>query len=180
MQMAAIKDFGAADFAHYDKLHRRAHPPDALIAMIRPGRHQRPLRLAPVPPARAQGCGRAHDHDFQRRHGRAQHLHDALQLGAAPHDDNPGIGIAAGQGAAGGDAFINADNAAPPILPRDGGAGLKLDEVLEILNDPDARKTTKPESLMKYADFMATGVSIRVRPAPWQAMFFLIHGAPGS
>jgi NitT/TauT family transport system substrate-binding protein len=53
--------------------------------------------------------------------------------------------------------------------------------VLEILNDPDVRYTTSPESLMKYADFMATVGSIKVRPARWQEMFFpAIHGLPGS
>ena len=32
---------------------------------------------------------------------------------------------------------------------------MKLEEVLEVLNDPDVRYTTSPENLMKYADFMA-------------------------
>ena len=44
------------------------------------------------------------------------------------------------------------------------GQGLKLEEVLEILDDPDVRYTTSPESLMKYADFMATVGSIKARP----------------
>jgi NitT/TauT family transport system substrate-binding protein len=34
---------------------------------------------------------------------------------------------------------------------------------------------------MKYADFMATVGSIKMRPARWQDLFFpAIHGVPGS
>ena len=61
------------------------------------------------------------------------------------------------------------------------GQGLKLEEVLEILNDPDVRYTTSPENVMKYAEFMATVGSLKARPAKWQDMFFpAIHGVPGS
>ena len=53
--------------------------------------------------------------------------------------------------------------------------------VLEVLNDPDVRYTTSPESLMKYADFMATVGSIKTRPQRWQDLFFpAIHALPGS
>jgi NitT/TauT family transport system substrate-binding protein len=52
---------------------------------------------------------------------------------------------------------------------------------MEILNDPDVRFTTSPESVMKYAAFMADVGSIKVKPNSWQDMFFPdIHGVPGN
>jgi NitT/TauT family transport system substrate-binding protein len=52
---------------------------------------------------------------------------------------------------------------------------------MEILNDPDIRFTTSPESVMKYANFMADVGSIKLRPNAWQDMFFPeIHGVPGN
>jgi NitT/TauT family transport system substrate-binding protein len=59
--------------------------------------------------------------------------------------------------------------------------GMTLDEVLEVLNDPDIRYTTSPENLMKYADFMADVGSIKRRPAAWHEMFFpAIRTVPGG
>ena len=78
--------------------------------------------------------------------------------------------------------FINADKraAAQTFLDME-GQGMKLEEVLEVLNDPDIRYTTSPENLMKYAEFMAGVGSSRPRPAAWQEMFFpAIHGVPGG
>jgi NitT/TauT family transport system substrate-binding protein len=98
------------------------------------------------------------------------------------HDDNPKVYAAFLKALQEAIAFINADKrgAAQTFLDME-GQGLKLEEVLEILNDPDVRYTTSPESLMKYADFMATVGSIKARPARWQDMFFPeIHGAAGN
>ena len=52
---------------------------------------------------------------------------------------------------------------------------------MEVLNDPDVRFTTSPESLMTYANFMADVGSIKNRPTKWQDMFFPeIHGVKGN
>jgi len=79
-------------------------------------------------------------------------------------------------------AFINADKrAAAQVFLDMEGQGMKLDEVLEVLNDPDIRYTTSPENIMKYAEFMAGVGSIKLRPAAWQDMFFpAIHAVPGG
>ena len=79
--------------------------------------------------------------------------------------------------------FINADKkaAAEVFLASGEGSGWKLEDLMEILNDPDMRFTTSPESVMKYATFMADVGSIKQRPAKWQDMFFPdIHGIPGN
>jgi hypothetical protein len=98
------------------------------------------------------------------------------------HDANPKVYAAFLKALEEAIAAINADKraAAQTFLDME-GQGLKLDEVLEILNDPDIRYTTSPENLMKYAEFMNDVGSIKARPSNWREMFFpAIHHVPGS
>jgi len=59
--------------------------------------------------------------------------------------------------------------------------GASLDEILAVLNDPDIRFTTTPESVMKYAEFMNSTHSIEHAPMSWKDLFFPeIHDKAGS
>lgn len=59
--------------------------------------------------------------------------------------------------------------------------GGTLDEILAVLNDPDIRFTTTPESVMKYAEFMHSIHSIEHLPMSWKDLFFSeIHEKAGS
>jgi NitT/TauT family transport system substrate-binding protein len=61
------------------------------------------------------------------------------------------------------------------------GGGFTLEEIVDVLNDPDVTFTTTPQSVMRYAEFMHAVGSIDRLPASWQELFFPeIHGAPGS
>ena len=65
--------------------------------------------------------------------------------------------------------------------PRFGRLLVSLDENLAVLNDPDIRFTTTPESVMKYAEFMKRINSITHAPASWKELFFPeIHDLDGS
>ena len=71
--------------------------------------------------------------------------------------------------------------AAEVFLQSDEGKGWKMEDLMEVLNDPDVRFTTSPESVMTYANFMADVGSIKNRPKAWQDMFFPeIHSVPGN
>lgn len=60
-------------------------------------------------------------------------------------------------------------------------SGFSLEENLAVLNDPDIRFTTTPESVMKYAEFMNSIKSISNLPASWKDLFFPeIHDKAGS
>src|SRR5262249_34989580 len=99
------------------------------------------------------------------------------------HDDNPKAYAAVLKALQAAIDFINADRqaAAQVFLQSEEGKGWKLDDVMEVLNDPDVRFTTSPESVMAYANFMADVGSIKQRPAKWQEMFFPeIHGVKGN
>ena len=106
------------------QVHRRAHPSRrADRDDVRPRRHQRPLCLPAVPPARAQGRGRAHHHDLQRRDGRPEHLHHALHPGQVPRRQSQGLRRLP-EGAAGGAGLHQCRQARRrPDLPRHGRAG---------------------------------------------------------
>ena len=78
--------------------------------------------------------------------------------------------------------LINADKkaAAETFIALE-GQGMKLDEVMEVLDDKDVRFTTSPEAMMKYAEFMHGVGTLKVKPADWKELFFPeIHGAGGN
>jgi len=71
--------------------------------------------------------------------------------------------------------------AAEVLYAAEGTAGFSVDELTEVLADPDIKFTTTPERVQKYAEFMHEIGSISAAPSSWRDMFFPeIHDAPGS
>lgn len=71
--------------------------------------------------------------------------------------------------------------AAEILFAAESAAGFSVDEIVEVLADPDIRFTTTPENVHRYATFMHEIGSIQNRPSSWQDMFFPeLHDAPGS
>jgi NitT/TauT family transport system substrate-binding protein len=182
MQMAAIKDFGPAEWARYDKYTVGLTHPDALIALMS-GRADIAAHFASPP-----------FHQRERKSPDVRTIMTSNDVMGGPstftmlytrgkfHDDNPKVYGAFLKALEAAIAFINADKraAAQTFLDME-GQGMQLEEVLEVLNDPDIRYTTSPENLMKYAEFMASVGSIKAKPAQWQELFFpAIHGVPGG
>lgn len=63
------------------------------------------------------------------------------------------------------------------------GSAVKVDpaEIQEMIEDKDARFTTTPEGVMKFAEFMHKAGSIKIKPATWSEMFVpQLAGRPGS
>jgi NitT/TauT family transport system substrate-binding protein len=182
MQMAAIKDFGAAEFARYDQYTVGLTHPDALIALLSgsagisahfasPPFHQRERRSADVRTILTSNEVMGGPSTFTMLYATSKF-----------HDANPKVFGALVKALQEAIAFINADKrAAAQIFLEMEGQGMKLEEILEVLGDPDMRFTTSPENVMKYAEFMAGVGSLKQRPATWQDMFFpAIHGVPGN
>jgi NitT/TauT family transport system substrate-binding protein len=71
-------------------------------------------------------------------------------------------------------AMIVADkrNAASVLLESMGGKGWTVDELVEILNDPGTKYTTKPENVLKYGAFMNEIGSLRNKPTSIPDLFF--------
>jgi NitT/TauT family transport system substrate-binding protein len=71
--------------------------------------------------------------------------------------------------------------AAEILFAAESAAGFSVDELVEVLRDPDIRFTTTPENTEKYAEFMHEIGSIENRPESWRDLFFPeVHGAAGS
>ena len=71
--------------------------------------------------------------------------------------------------------------AAEVLLASSGGAGFTLEELTEVLGDPQIKFTTTPENVTKYAAFMKQIGTLNNTLASWKDVFFPeIHAAPGS
>jgi NitT/TauT family transport system substrate-binding protein len=183
MQMAAIREFGKADYAHYDPYTVSLTHPDGLT-MLLAGKSEITAHFTSPP-----------FHQRERKDPAVRTITTSNEIMGGPstftmlyapakfHDENPKAYAAVLAALKSAIDFINADKkaAAEVYLQSEEGKGWKMDDLMEVLNDPDIRFTTSPESLMTYANFMADVGSIKNRPAKWQDMFFPdIHGVTGN
>jgi NitT/TauT family transport system substrate-binding protein len=183
MQMAAMKEFGKADYAKYDPYTVSLTHPDGVIALLS-GRSEITAHFTSPP-----------FHQRERRDPKIRTVTTSNEIMGGPstftmlyapskfHDENPKAYAAVLKALQAAIDFINKDKKAAGelFLKSDDGKGWKLEDVMEILNDPDIRFTTSPESVMKYANFMADVGTIKGRPKSWQEMFFPgIHNVPGN
>jgi len=183
MQMQAMREFGKADYAHYDPYTVSLTHPDGVIALLS-GKSEVTAHFTSPP-----------FHQRERRDPEVRTITTSNAIMGAPstftmlyaptrfHDENPKAYAAVLKALQAAIDFINADKkaAAQVFLQSDEGKGWKLDDLMAVLDDPDVRFTTSPESVMAYASFMADVGSIRQRPAKWQEMFFPeIHGVEGN
>jgi NitT/TauT family transport system substrate-binding protein len=182
LQMAAIKEFGKADYAAFDKYTVGLTHPDALTALMSgaseinahftsPPFHQRERKSATIRTIMTSNDVMGGPSTFTMAYATSKF-----------HDENPKVYGAFLNALQASIAMIQADKraAAQTLLDME-RQGMTVDEVLEVLNDPDVRFTTSPESVMKYADFMNGVGTLKARPTRWQDVFFpAIHGAPGN
>jgi NitT/TauT family transport system substrate-binding protein len=58
------------------------------------------------------------------------------------------------------------------LLDSMGGKGWTVEELAEMLNDPNINYTLKPENVMKYAIFMHEIGSLKSEPGSIKDLFF--------
>jgi NitT/TauT family transport system substrate-binding protein len=182
LQMAAIREFGKSDYAALDKYTVGLTHPDALIALMSGGGeinahftsppfHQRERKSANIRTIMTSNDVMGGPSTFTMPYTTAKF-----------HDENPKVYSAFLKALGAAITLINADKraAAQTFLDME-RQNMTVEEVLEVLNDPDVRFTTSPESIMKYADFMNTVGTLKARPGKWQDVFFpAIHDVPGG
>ena len=183
MQMQALKEDGKANYAKYDPYTVSLTHPDGVIALLS-GKSEVTAHFTSPP-----------FHQRERRDPAVRTVTTSNEIMGGPstftmlyapskfYEENPKAYAAVLKALQAAIDFINKDKraAADVFLASEEGKGWKLDDIMEILNDPDIRFTTSPESVMKYATFMAEVGSIKQKPAKWQDMFFPdIHGVPGN
>jgi NitT/TauT family transport system substrate-binding protein len=182
MQMYAKQHYGDAEAMRFDKYTVSMTHPDGVIALL-------------------SGSGSISAHftspPFHQRERKDPKVRTVMTtndvLGPATftmlsttekfREQNPKIYSAVMKALEESNAMIVADKkkAAETIFGSTAESGFSMEEILEVLNDPDIRFTTTPEGVMKYAEFMASIGSIGNKPSSWKDLFFPeIHGAPGS
>jgi NitT/TauT family transport system substrate-binding protein len=183
MQMQAIKESGKDQYAKYDPYTVSLTHPDGVIALLS-GKSEITAHFTSPP-----------FHQRERKDPAVRTITTTNEIMGGPStftmlyapskfvEENPKAYTAVLKALQSAIDFINADKkaAAAVFLASEEGRGQKMEDLMEVLNDPDVRFTTAPESVMKYANFMADVGSIKVRPEKWQDMFFPeIHGVKGN
>jgi NitT/TauT family transport system substrate-binding protein len=183
MQMAAIKESGKDQYAKYDPYTVSLTHPDGVIALLS-GRSEITAHFTSPP-----------FHQRERKDPAVRTITTSNEIMGGPStftmlyapskfvEENPKAYSAVLKALQAAIDFINADRKAAGelFLRSDEGKNWKLEDFMEILNDPDIRFTTSPENLMTYANFMADVGSIKNRPKAWQDMFFPdIHRVKGN
>jgi NitT/TauT family transport system substrate-binding protein len=183
MQMYAAQRYGAAEAFRFDRYTVTMTHPDALIALLAGGNQINAHFTSPP----------FHQREIKDPRVRTVLDTDDIMGGATTftmlsttaryREANPqayAAVIAALEEA--NELIRTAPRAAAEILfAAESAAGFSVEELVEVLRDPDIRFTTTPENTQKYAEFMQEIGSIENRPASWRDLFFPeIHGAAGS
>ncbi|MDQ7990041.1 MAG: ABC transporter substrate-binding protein [Candidatus Dactylopiibacterium sp.] len=182
LQMAAEKEFGPANVFKLDPLTVSLAHPDALIALTS-GSSEITAHFA-APPFAQQELRQPgirtilNSYDVLGGPATFNVLYSTKQF----HDGNPRLY----------GAFLAAFQEATDQINRDKRAAARtylelskdkssVEEILEILADPQVIFTTTPQNVTKYSDFLQRIGSIKEKPASWKDLFFPeVHALPGS
>jgi NitT/TauT family transport system substrate-binding protein len=174
MQMYAKKKFGAADTFKFDKYTISMQHPDGVVALLT-GNKQITAHYASPP---------FHQRERKEANIRTIMTSDDVMGGATTftmisttakfHDENPKAYAAFVAALKQSFELIHADKkaAAQVLLDSMGGKGWTVEELAEMLNDPNINYTLKPENVMKYAIFMHEIGSLKSEPGSIKDLFF--------
>ena len=174
MQMYARKKFGAADTFKFDKYTISMQHPDGVVALLTANK-QIAAHYASPP-----------FHQRERKEANVRTIMNSNDvMGGATtftmistttkfRDENPKAYAAFVAALKQSFDMIRADKkgAAQVLLDSMGGKGWSVEELAEMLNDPQISYTTKPENVMKYATFMHEIGSLKNVPPSINDLFF--------
>jgi NitT/TauT family transport system substrate-binding protein len=183
MQMYAAERYGAAEAFRYDRYTVTMTHPDALIALLSGGNQINAHFTSPP----------FHQREIEDPSVRTILNSDDIMGGATTftmlsttaqyREANPAAYAAVLAALEEANELIRDDPraAAEILFAAESAAGFSVDELVEVLRDPDIRFTTTPANTQKYAEFMQEIGSIENRPSSWRDLFFPeIHAAGGS
>jgi NitT/TauT family transport system substrate-binding protein len=174
MQMYARQKFGAAETFKFDRYTVSLQHPDAVVALLS-GNQQITSHFASAP-----------FHQRERKDPAIRAIMNTNDVMGGPqtftmistttkfHDENPKAYATFVAALKQSFEMIRADKraAAQVLLDSMGGKGWTVDELVEILDEPDIYYTTKPENVMKYATFMHDIGTLKNEPASIKELFF--------
>jgi NitT/TauT family transport system substrate-binding protein len=174
MQMYARQKYGTTETFKFDRYTVSMQHPDSVVALLS-GNKQIMSHYASAP-----------FHQRERKDPAIRTIMNTNDVMGGPqtftmistttkfHDENPKAYATFVAALKQSFEIISADKkaAAQVLLDSMGGKGWTVDELVEILNEPDIYYTTKPENVMKYATFMHDIGTLKNEPASIKELFF--------
>ena len=182
LQMAAAKQWGAANYAKLDPITVGMSPPDSTIALLSDASDI--TSVFSVPPFQYQQLEKAGIHTVLNSYEvfGGPHTFTVAWTSAQFRDKNPGLYKALIAAFAEATEMLKADvKPAAQYWIDNVKSKLTAEKVAEIASGKDVKWTMVPENTMKYAEFMHSVGTIKVKPASWKDLFFPeVHDLPGS
>jgi NitT/TauT family transport system substrate-binding protein len=172
LQMAAAKQWGQSNFAKLDPLTVSMSPPDSTIALL--GGSADITAVFSVPPFQFEQLKDPKIHTVLNSFDvMGPHTFTCLWTSSKFHDENPKTYKAVMAALVEATELVNKDRReAAGYWHKEAKTKMSLDEVAGFVSGPQVEWTLVPKSTMKYAEFMHSVGSIKVKPAKWQDMFF--------
>jgi sulfonate transport system substrate-binding protein len=183
MQMYAAERYGAADAFHFDRFTVTMNHADALIALVAGGNQIDAHFTSPPFHQRERKDVRVHTVLTTDTITGGSTTFTMLSTTARFKAANPVAYAAVLAALKEANELIRSEprTAAEILYAAEPTAGFSVEELTEVLRDPDIKFTTTPENVGKYAEFMHAIGSIGNAPDSWRELFFPeIHDAPGS
>jgi NitT/TauT family transport system substrate-binding protein len=182
LQMAAAKEWGEANYAKLDPITVGMSPPDSTIALL--SGTSDITSVFSVPPFQYQQLEKPGIHTVLNSYEvfGGPHTFTVAWTTSQFRDKNPALYKALIAAFAEATEMLKADvRPASQYWIDNVKSKMTLDKVAAIAAGSQVKWTMVPESTMKYAEFMHTVGSIKVKPASWKDLFFPeVHDLPGS
>jgi len=182
LQMAAEQAFGAGQQNKLDPLTVTLSHPDAMQALMS-GQSEVNAHFG-SPPFQYQELAKSDNHlvlnSYDAMGGPA--TFNLVWTTAKFRNENPKLYEAFTKALDDATAQINRDKrAAAQTYVRISKDKDSVDNIAKMLNDPAIVYTTTPQSILKFAEFMAKTGAIKTKPESWKDLFFPnVHALPGS
>ena len=181
LQMAVAKEFGIDNYARLDPLTVGMPHPDAAIALMG-GRSEITAHMA-SPPFSNQELVNPKIHRVLNTRDVFGPLTILMTMASKPFADaNPRLMVALIEATDEAVAFIGAHKReAAEAYIRVMNSKTPIEDLLVVLNDPEAGYGTTPTGTMQYAQFLLHTGTIKVAPAAWTDLFIApMHGRNGN
>jgi NitT/TauT family transport system substrate-binding protein len=182
LHMAAAKQWGAANYAKLDPITVGMSPPDSTIALLSGAGDI--TSVFSVPPFQYQQLEKEGIHTVLNSYDvfGGPHTFTVAWTSTQFRDKNPALYKALVAAFAEATEMLNKDvKEAAQLWIDNVKSKLTVEKVAEIASGKQVKWTMVPESTVKYADFMHSVGTIKMKPADWKELFFPeVHNLPGS
>src|SRR5262245_2812079 len=182
LQMAAAKQWGQTNYAKLDPITVGMSPPDSTVALLSDSTDI--TSVFSVPPFQYQQLEKPGIHTVLNSYEvfGGPHTFTVAWTTSQFRDKNPALYKALIAAFVEATEMLKADvRPASQYWIDNVKSKMTVDQVAEIAAGSQVKWTMVPENTMKYAEFMQSVGSIKVKPASWKDLFFPeVHDLPGS